>query len=218
MRRLKRLVLILSALFLATLVYLVYQLFLSPENTKQIYYPLSESEKGLLRSGDILLRKGYGYFSEKIAGADTPPFQVSHCAMLVNRKNTWQVVHALSSSVAPFDGVQYQLLQQFLNESQANSVMVFRYKASADTLQQIVRETCRYAEEKRPFDRSFDSKDTTTVYCTELFKLSFAKIVGRDIFQTNSDQEGNSLFNFAVFKDTSVFDCVINHQLRVKNK
>jgi len=218
MRVLKRLVVFVSALFLIFCGYFVYQLFLNPENTKQVYYPLNDTEKGLLRSGDILLRKGYGYFSEKIAGADTPPFQVSHCAMLVNRKNTWQVVHALSSSVAPYDGVQYQPLQQFLNESQTNSLLVFRYKTGADTLQQIVRETCRYAEEKRPFDHAFDSNDTTAIYCTELFKLSFAKIVGRDIFQTSSDREGKSLFNFAVFKDTSVFDCVLNHQLLLKNK
>ena len=218
MRRLKRLVLLFTALFLVALVYFVYQLFLNPENTKQIYYPLSEAEKGLLRSGDILLRKGYGYFSEKIAGADTPPYQVSHCAMLLNRNNTWQVVHALSSSVSPFDGVQYQPLQQFLNESQANSLLICRFKTSADTLRQIIRETSRYAEEKRAFDHTFDSDDTTSIYCTELFKLSFTKILGRNLFQTSSDLEGKSLFNFGAFKDTAEFECVLNHQLLLKNK
>ncbi|MFN5370407.1 MAG: YiiX/YebB-like N1pC/P60 family cysteine hydrolase [Bacteroidia bacterium] len=218
MRRLKRLVLLFTALFLVALGYFVYQLFLNPENTKQIYYPLSEAEKGLLRSGDILLRKGYGYFSEKIAGADTPPFQVSHCAMLINRNNTWQVVHALSSSVSSIDGVQYQPLQQFLNESQANSLLVCRLKTSADTLQRIIGETLRYAEEQRAFDHAFDSEDTTSVYCTELFNLSFTKILGRDIFQTSTDSEGKSLFNFAAFKDTSAFECILNHQLVLKNK
>lgn len=218
MRRTKRLVFFFTALFLVALVYLVYQLFLNPENTKQVYYPLSEPEKGLLRSGDILLRKGYGYFSEKIAGADTPPYQVSHCAMLINRNNTWQVVHALSSSVAQFDGVQYQSLQQFLNESQANSLLVYRYRTTADTLRRIVLETCRYADENRPFDHAFDSDDTSSIYCTELFKLSFANILGRDVFLRSSDKEGKNLFNFAVFKDTSLFDCVLNHQLLLKNK
>jgi hypothetical protein len=218
MRVFKRLVYFLMALFLAALGYLVYQLFFNPENTKQVFYPLSESEKGLLRSGDILLRKGYGYFSEKIAEADSPPFQVSHCAMLVNRENTWQVVHALSSSVAPFDGVQYQPFQQFLNESQPNSLLVCRFKTSPDTLQQIVRETCRLAEVNRPFDHAFDSTDSTSIYCTELFKLSFSKILRRDVFLSSADREGKTIFNFASFKDTSLFECVLNHQLLLKNK
>jgi hypothetical protein len=116
--------------------------------------------------------------------------------------------------VAPFDGVQYQPLQQFLNESQANSLLICRFKTSADTLRQIIRETSRYAEEKRAFDHAFDSDDTTSIYCTELFKLSFTKILGRDLFQTSSDLEGKSLFNFGAFKDTAVFESVLNHQIR----
>lgn len=218
MRKFKRLVLLFTALFLIALGYFVYQLFLNPENTKHVYYPLSEAEKGLLRSGDILLRKGYGYFSKTIADADTPPYQVSHCAMLVNRNNTWQVVHALSSIVAPFDGVQYQPLQQFLNESQAQSLLVCRFKTSGDTLEQIIRETLRYAEEKRKFDHAFDSEDTTSIYCTELFKLSFAKVLGREIFLTCSDKAGKMVFNFDTFKDTTVFESILNHQLMLKNK
>lgn len=218
MRRTKRLVFFFTALFLVALVYLVYQLFLNPENTKQVYYPLSEPEKGLLRTGDILLRKGYGYFSEKIASADSPPYQVSHCAMLVYRNNTWQVVHALSSSVAPFDGVQYQPLQQFLNESQPGSLLVCRFKTTADSLQNIVRETCRYADEHRPFDHSFDSNDTSSIYCTELFQHSFNKILNRDIFYKSTDIEGKSLYNFAIFKDTAVFKTILNHQVLLKNK
>jgi hypothetical protein len=207
-----------TALFLVAFGYLFYQLFLNSENTKQVYYPLSESEKGLLRTGDILLRKGYGYFSEKIALADTPPCQVSHCAMLVNRNNTWQVVHALSSSVAPFDGVQFQPLQQFLNESQPNSLLVYRFKTTPDTLQRIVNETCRYAIEQRPFDHTFDSDDTSTVYCTEVFKLAFIKALSRDIFIHSKDSKGKSIINFSVFKNSSHFDCILNHQVLLKNK
>lgn len=218
MRRIKRLVLFFTALFLVAFGYLFYQLFLNAENTKQVYYPLSESEKGLLRSGDILLRKGYGFFSEKIASADSPPYQVSHCAMLVNRNNKWQVVHALSSSVAAFDGVQYQSLQQFLNESQSQSLIVCRFKSTPDTLQGIVREACRYANEQRSFDHAFDSNDTTSIYCTELFQLSFAKILKRDIFNKSFDSEGKSMFNFAVFKDTSLFKPIVNHQVLLKKQ
>jgi hypothetical protein len=129
--RLRKILLIFATLFLLLIGFITYKVFWDPENTKQVFYPLSQEDRGLLRHGDIILRKGYGMFSDGLVEVQDGPYRVSHCAMILNENQNWKVVHALSSSVATFDGAQRQNLQRFLNESIPGSVIVVRFKSTS---------------------------------------------------------------------------------------
>ena len=156
MRRFWKIIVILIALFFATLGFVYYKAVLDPENTKQVFYPLSDQEKGLFHEGDIILRRGYGYVSDKIVETQESPYPVTHCAMLIGNPSNWQVIHSLSSSVSPIDGAQVQNLQRFLNESVPNSIIVKRLKTHPDTMAMILNRVKYYADIQKPFDHEFD--------------------------------------------------------------
>jgi hypothetical protein len=206
-------------LFLFTIIFLVtlilyYKVFIDPENSKSVFYPISKEEIKLFKEGDIVLRRGYGTFSDGIAKVQNGKWNATHCAMLVINNNNWKVIHALSSSVAPFDGSQYQSFRQFLNESQPNSVIVVRFKTSSDTTKRLVNLMRYYAEHHKPFDHEFDKQDTSKFYCTELFQHCFKKTLKKDIFLGQLDSNTTGIYDLTTFQDKRYFGEIINHQRR----
>ena len=211
MKLLSKVLLILTALFLVVVGFLAYKVFWDPENTKQVFYPLTRHERGLLRSGDIILRRGYGMFSDAIIRVQSSKYPVSHCAMILADSGKFHVMHSLSSSVSPIDGAQTQGLQRFLNESVPGSILVVRLKSSRDTVQQLIDKVKYYSDLHVPFDHEFDRSDTTKYYCTELFQHCFADVLNRDIFEGQLDSNATGVYDLTTFLDTSLFEVIINH-------
>jgi hypothetical protein len=213
MRRFWKIIVILIALFFATLGFVYYKAVLDPENTKQVFYPLSEQEEGLFHEGDIILRRGYGYVSDKIVETQESPYPVTHCAMLIGNPSNWQVIHSLSSSVSPIDGAQVQNLQRFLNESVPNSIIVKRFKTHPDTMAMILNRVKYYAYIQKPFDHEFDKLDTTKFYCTELFQHCFYDILRYDIFENLENTTTMGVYNLNAFQDSVRFKTIMNHHI-----
>lgn len=214
MSRIRKIILITTALFFAGVGFILYKAFWDPENTKQVFYPMSQQEKGLLHEGDIILRRGYGMFSDGIVEVQNSPAAVSHCAMIVGTPDGWRVAHALSSSVATIDGAQEQGLQRFLNESVPNSIIVKRFRTSPDTISMILKRVHYYTSIHKPFDHNFDKVDTTKFYCTELFQHCFKDVLGRDIFAGQLDTNTTGIYDLSTFQDTSLFETIIDHHQR----
>jgi len=213
MSRFRKFIILFIALFFAALGFVYYKAVLDPENTKQVFYPLSEHEKGLLHEGDMILRRGYGFVSDKIVETQESPFPVTHCAMLIGNPGNWQVIHSLSSSVSPIDGAQVQNLQRFLNESVPNSIIVKRFKTHPDTLAMILNRVKYYADIQKPFDHEFDKLDTTKFYCTELFQHCFHDILRYDIFENLENTTTMGVYNLNAFQDTARFKTILNHHI-----
>jgi hypothetical protein len=213
MRRFRKFIIVFIALFFVTLGFVYYKAILDPENTKQVFYPLSEQEKGLLHEGDIILRRGYGFVSDKIVETQESPYPVTHCAMLVGNPSNWQVIHSLSSSVSPIDGAQVQNLQRFLNESVPNSIIVKRFKTHPDTMAMILNRVKYYAYIQKPFDHEFDKLDTTKFYCTELFQHCFYDILRYDIFENLENTTTMGVYNLNAFQDSVRFKTIMNHHI-----
>lgn len=213
-KRLKKLFFIILIVTILAALYLCYIIFLDPENTKSVFYNLEPAEISLLQEGDMVLRRGYGTFSDGIVKVQNGKLEATHCAMLVAKNNNWQVIHALSSSVSPIDGTQYQSFRTFLNESKPNSIVVVRFKSSKDTLQALVRALEYYANNRKPFDHDFNKQDTSKFYCSELFQHVFKKVLKKDIFKGQLDSNTTGIYDLTTFQDIRYFKEVINHQKR----
>jgi hypothetical protein len=214
-KRIKKLIFILLVCILVTSSFFYYKLFLDPENTKSVFYHLSPTEIAKLKEGDIILRRGYGMFSDGIVKVQNGNLNATHCAMLVEKDNNWNVIHALSSSVAPVDGSQYQSFRAFLNESMPNSVVVMRFKSTSDTIKSLVNEMKYYANHTKTFDHDFDRHDTSKFYCTELFQHVFRKVLKKDIFEGQLDSNNTGIYDLTTFQDKRFFREIINHQKRI---
>jgi hypothetical protein len=77
---------------------------------------LSKEQIKTLRSGDILLREGYGLVSTTIADRLKGKYRFSHCGVLVDTDSGFQVIHTVSSSLSNIDGMQQCSLEEFVRQ------------------------------------------------------------------------------------------------------
>ncbi|MFH0894790.1 MAG: YiiX/YebB-like N1pC/P60 family cysteine hydrolase [Bacteroidota bacterium] len=180
-------------------------------------YRMNEKDVALLQDGDIILRRGYGLVSDMIGETLSEKYDVSHVAIIRKEADTFKVIQTISSSISDFDGMQCQSLQSFVHDSKINSVVVVRYKHKNSTKDNsyISNSAQAYLDRKVPFDESFDLKDTTTLFCSELVYRVILKEYKDDIFDKIDKGSVNKL-GFVPFFDTSRFDVILNHQLKKK--
>lgn len=182
-----------------------------------VHYDLTPEEYALLKDGDLILRHGYGMVSDGIVQALNDEYHVSHVGILVSCdtcSHGFKIVHCVSQSLYPVDGVQEQSFPQFLWDSQLNSIMVVRFKLANDSTRHLIsQKALEYLERKVPFDHSFDINDTNSLYCSELPWLVLKHAFNVDIFEGKDFKKYDHL-KFSVFWDPKYFDVVINHNVR----
>ncbi|MGB6269108.1 MAG: YiiX/YebB-like N1pC/P60 family cysteine hydrolase [Olleya sp.] len=177
-------------------------------------YKLSPTEKAKLQNGDIILRRGYGLVSTMILKMMDEDYDVTHLGVIINQNDTLKVAHALSSSVSNQDGLRLQAIDSFVHNSHDRTILVTRLK-NIDSIKQqnIVHQMAYYKKKNLPFDHSFNYKDSTEHYCSELIwriyehNLKILKVSDT----VSDDHKYNSL---KTFYNTNYFDVIINHQVK----
>lgn len=173
---------------------------------------LTHSDIEKLQVGDIILRRGYGYFSDMIANhLNTKGFDVTHAGILTKKENEWFVIHSLSSDVSEIDGMQIQKLNDFLKYSQPNKIIVCRYKNTSENKRiQIAIEAQKLLDLKIPFDHKGDIEDASKMYCTEMIWYILENQL--KLAQIPKEKEAREVFFYSMkcMYDDSYFDLVIN--------
>jgi len=180
-------------------------LLLNPETPEtEPLETLSAEELALLQEGDFVFRLGYGmvsFFLESQTGASG----VSHIGVLVKDSLDFAVIHSISGSMAEMDGVQKISLNGFLFEAKPHSLVVTRLKNSSGKL--IAYEARRLLAERVPFDMSFDIKDTTKLFCSEMINFILQKTHNTEVFSQEATE-----FPFTGFFDTSKFEILVDRR------
>ncbi len=179
------------------------------------YYRLTPEEKALLRDGDIILRHGFGFVSDMIVEQLDEQYDISHCAILCKDTNELMIIHSVSSSISPHDGVQSQDFDPFIRDSHYNSVIVVRYRSGNDSADNsgISLRAREYLKKEIPFDHGFDLEDTSEFYCSELLWKCILNEYHDDIFLDHRNERKDHM-RFDIFLDTSRFEIVLNHHLK----
>jgi hypothetical protein len=107
--------------------------------------------------------------------------------------------------MAELDGVQKVSLNDFLFEAKPHSFVATRLKNSNGEL--IANEARRLFAKRVPFDMSFDIKDTTKLFCSEMINFILQKTHNAEVFS----QEATA-FPFAGFFDTSKFEVLVDRR------
>ena len=177
-------------------------------------YFFKPDEKAQLHDGDIIMRRGYGVVSSMISNMNDAPYNLSHCAILVQEPGgQFSVIHSVSSDLSDIDGVQKQSLDRFTNESVPQTLVVIRHKGG-DTLvgHQIADASKKYLAEQIKFDHHFDLSDSSTFYCSELIYRVYGDVFKKDCFPERNKTNHPNFLTFPAFVDSSKFDLIINHQ------
>jgi len=177
---------------------------------------LTPEEVAMLRDGDIIIRKGFGFVSNKITDILNEPYNVSHCGIVCNTTAPGgpSVIHSVSSTLSDIDGVQSCNIKKFVAESRENSIIVVRFKDTASHSTQLIStEAQRYLDAKLPFDNSFDLADSTEIYCTELVWKILLDNYDHDLYPNKA---ASPTLGFAPLVDSAHFAIVISHNSAVK--
>jgi hypothetical protein len=181
-------------------------------------YNLSENEYSRIQAGDIILRLGYGTVSESISKILNEEYKISHCGIIVpcdSCRNNYKVIHSVSSSLSPIDGVQDDCLDIFIKNSQPNSILITRYKnLDSNDKNKLISWANYYLKQGIPFDHSFDVNDSSSFYCTELLLHIFSNA---NIYLPNKYLENKNMdrLKFKYFWDSDYFEIIINHQTQI---
>lgn len=178
---------------------------------KAVIYKLDDHEKLIICEGDIILRYGHGLVSDYIVNTFDEKYSISHCGIISGKGENLSVIHSESSSFLSVEGIQKQDFNDFVDAGHENSVIIVRYnKCKPEELSRITKRANVYLNRKIPFDYSFNTEDTTVMFCSEIIWHIFKDEFGTDIF---SSPIGETDFNqFKNFWDTSYFDIILNHQ------
>jgi hypothetical protein len=121
----------------------------------------------VIQSGDIVFRRSYGIVSDLIVARLNDSVSLSHCG-IAYRDSAGQlfVIHALSKKLSDTDGMQQCSFEAFLQDSRPGTVKVTRFLP--DTSGVLQHWAIQYLKNAVPFDDTFDMRDTTSFFCTEL--------------------------------------------------
>ncbi|MFD2907485.1 YiiX/YebB-like N1pC/P60 family cysteine hydrolase [Flavobacterium ardleyense] len=180
------------------------------KNENQVRLETADIDK--IEEGDLILRKGYGYFSDIIADhLNTKEFDVTHAGILTKKKNEWYVIHSLSSDVSKIDGMQIEKLSRFLKYSQPNKIIISRLKnATVEQRKQISVEALKLVALKVPFDHHGDISDSSKLYCTEMIWYILEQEL--QLVKLPQEKEERELFFFSMkcMYDLTIIDLIID--------
>lgn len=171
---------------------------------------LKEQEK--IQEGDIILRRGYGFFSDLIAeNFKNEPYELTHTGILCKKENQWAVIHSLSSEVSDISGVQIQNLQEFLTHSTPKKILIVRLKNGTDQQRKsICQRAFFYLEQGIEFDHFGKIDSPEKMFCTELIW----QIIGTDLqlisLPTTKTEREKIFYSVAPLYDPKNFEIIIN--------
>ena len=173
---------------------------------------LSPTQMDSLRPGDIILRRGYGFFSDMISKRlNNGTYDLTHSGILYQRNGHWWVIHALSSDVSPINGMQQQPLSTFLRYSMPEKILVVRPQGlSPEQGLQVVERAKYYLKQQVPFDHRGIIDDPSELYCTELIY----QILDNDLhylhFPTDYNTRKGLFYSMTTLYDPKYFRIVVN--------
>ena len=171
-----------------------------------------QEKKQVTRNSSIILRRGYGFFSDIISQKlNDSLFDVTHSAILYRENNKWRVIHSLSSDVSPIDGMQSQSLHNFLRHSMPEKLLVVRpKKITPEQGKEIVSRAKYYLSLKIPFDHIGTIDEPSKLYCSELIY----QILDHDLhlvsFPTEYKKRKEAFYTMRTLYDPQYFEIIIN--------
>lgn len=205
---------IITALLLLVFVLLVLKFFKDSSNRpfeESFYYTLTAEEKEKLQTGDIILRRGYGFVSTMILNYMKEDMPVTHLGIIIKNGDTIKVAHSLSSSVSNQDGLRLQLIDSFTHNSHDSTLLITRLKNIKNLdHQNIINQVDYYLKKDIPFDHNFDYKDTTKHYCSEfIWRVYENNLKILKVADTITDEQKYNTLK--TFYNPDYFDIIINH-------
>jgi hypothetical protein len=130
----------------------------------------------IFQNGDLIFRKGTGFFSgvfSKAGDRDTP---YSHVGIIfVDREHIF-VIHTDASELTGKGFARIERLEDFVDKKNSIYAGLYRLKQKSQCYGNKVTELAlEYVKQRIPFDRKFDLTTENELYCSELVYQAYMK-------------------------------------------
>ena len=132
-------------------------------------------DTSILKSGDIILRRGRGVISDMMAVASAHDKRFSHAGILQEVDSAWYVVHMIGGEGVKQDGLRFDRIQDFISDANASDWAVYRLTESDSVRQALQCEIGRLRGTRPSFDSNFNWDTEDSYYCTELVSKVYGK-------------------------------------------
>ncbi len=144
--------------------------FSSCERTRDTRFNTLPPSLPALQEGDIAFRRGVGVMSRMVLMADDEGIY-SHIGIVIRHEGKWKIVHVVPGE-PDFEGdpdrVKMDDPELFFARERAERGALMRLKIDKDRIaEKAARKAAELYSRGILFDHSYDSKDTTQMYCTE---------------------------------------------------
>ena len=152
-------------------------------NIRQLPEPPDvEPIRARIRNGDIVLRSGVGFWSELFRSRNEHDKRFSHVGVaLVDSSGKCFVIHAEADDMTGSGTVFIMPLEDFVRDSDAVSL------ARLHTLDPEKFTAAVRKYEGKPFDWKFNSRDHSSIYCTELVEVALQDIAPEVTLKRSQD-------------------------------
>lgn len=162
----------------------------SPASTKK--YNLSHEsiqiDKTILKSGDLIFRKGLSFVSNMVMLADKR-CSFSHVGLIYLNDSDVYVIHTTpDESEDGIDKVKLDRLEDYLRIDRATATSVYRLQDSLRVLyaESSIENALEFFHQKILFDAALDLTESDKLYCTELVWKAY-KDSGIDLIDSKFD-------------------------------
>jgi len=127
-----------------------------------------EIPPGQIEVGDLVTRRGQGFWTQKFVDFSTREKRFSHVGIVVSNKIDVIIAHAEAGDFSGIGNVYLQNWKGFCKD--ARELAIFRYEGESSVREAIALEALKMVGV--PFDPFFDMQDTNKLYCTEMVRIA----------------------------------------------
>jgi hypothetical protein len=141
-----------------------------------------DSLKKNCRPGDLVVRLGDDFISDRIRYLSAKDNSYSHAGIIVMHNNKKMVCHIYPDDFVPgADTVRYDLIDSFLNTRTNLKCALYRYELSENEKINFEAELNKYYNNKIHFDKRYELASDDKLYCSEMIYKALKKITDNRI-------------------------------------
>lgn len=170
----------------------------SPLKTDTVVYPSVG-----LKEGDIVVRKGNGYFSNFFRELGSYEKKYSHIGLIAVVRDSVYVIHIEANELTGQGVVMKEPIASFLNE--ISEYAFFSNELDSIYRQSILIQAEEYYNHQISFDLEFDSTNDDKLYCSELVAMSINKGVGKQLIKPTLTYKNVYFYGLDDIYNASIF-------------
>lgn len=129
---------------------------------------LVDSCAQLLKTGDLVVRRGDDMTSYMLSKLNLQDKTYSHCGIVVIEEGQPVVYHCIGGEDNPDEKMKRETVQQWFSPANNHAFAVYRYNIGDSVVQKVVKQVHLYYKQNIMFDMDFDLKTDDRFYCSEM--------------------------------------------------